>query len=405
MSADFGEFLRTLKLHRADGSPIADRWDPTENDDDPLPAADQMPFQARQSGNATARRSRPLSILTPAECAEAAPRGYLIKGMIAPGDLVLLFGQPGAGKSVIAPHLGYAVARGADVFSRRVKQGRTLYVAAEDPHGMRQRVHALMIEQGDAPDFLLVDGITDLLSGGSLDPDRLRELVAEHEPALVVIDTIAAAFPGLRENEAEDMGNVVRLARSLTDSGAAVVLVHHSPKADDSTPRGHGSLNGDADVGLRLTKDTEGVTGSFSKNRNGPSDALLGFTIKAVCIGTDEDGEPITAPALEEKDGNRRTKRLLTPLEQTGRTILADLIVSAGKPLPSGPGFPSGMRGVAEEDWREECESRRLSTAENEFDRARSFRRVYAQLLQKKQIAARDGIVWLSSPEAEMLAG
>jgi KaiC/GvpD/RAD55 family RecA-like ATPase len=311
-------------------------------------------------------RSQAPDVLDPQDCAASPPRGYVVKGMVAPGDLMLIFGQPGAGKSIIAPHIGYAVARGDEVFGRRVRQGRVLYVAAEDPHGMRQRVHALLLELGDAPDFLLVTGISDLLGSDSPDPDEIRQLVTALKPVLVIVDTIAAAFPGLRENEAEDMGNVVRFARSITELGPAVVLVHHAPKADDATPRGHGSLNGDADVAIRLIKSAGEVIGTFSKNRNGPSDATLGFAIKAVEIGADEDGESITAPTLTEQVAKPPGKRPLTPAEDVARRYLADLIVTSGNPLPAGSSFPAGLRGVPEDTWRDECESRRLSTAETE---------------------------------------
>ena len=47
----------------------------------------------------------------------------------------------------------------------------------------------------------------------------------ERRPALVVIDTVAMAFPGLIENDADAMGRVVAVARALTEHGAAVLLV------------------------------------------------------------------------------------------------------------------------------------------------------------------------------------
>lgn len=48
-------------------------------------------------------------------------------------------------------------------------------------------------------------------------PDRstLIELVQKHQPALVVIDTVAAAFRGMRENDSGDMGSVTAFARLL----------------------------------------------------------------------------------------------------------------------------------------------------------------------------------------------
>lgn len=45
----------------------------------------------------------------------------------------------------------------------------------------------------------------------------------------------------------------VRIARSLTYHGAAVVLIHHATKAEGSTPREHSVLNGALDVALQLS--------------------------------------------------------------------------------------------------------------------------------------------------------
>ena len=43
-----------------------------------------------------------LTFLTPDDCESAPSRGYLIKGLFAPGDVACIFGAPGAGKSLIA---------------------------------------------------------------------------------------------------------------------------------------------------------------------------------------------------------------------------------------------------------------------------------------------------------------
>ena len=180
---------------------------------------------------AAPREPSRLQLLTPADCTNAPARGYVIKGLIAPRDVACIFGAPGGGKSTIAPHLGYHVARGESVFGLRTKPGKVLYVAAEDAHGMKNRVAALRRRDGDAPDFYVVDGVTDLLEEDSPDLAALREAVEEVRPALIFIDTLAMAFRDLEENDAQSMNQVVRIARSLTCHGAAVVLIHHGTKA------------------------------------------------------------------------------------------------------------------------------------------------------------------------------
>ena len=90
---------------------------------------------------------------------------------------------------------------------------------------------------GDAPHFRLVGGVSDLFATGSPDLKALRRAVKDHRPSLIVIDTLAMAFPGLEENTAEGMGRVVAVARALATLGAAVILVHHGTKAEGKVPK------------------------------------------------------------------------------------------------------------------------------------------------------------------------
>jgi hypothetical protein len=253
---------------------------------------------ARQTGVVPIRHR----LLTPADIADEPTRPYVIKGLIARGDHAVIMGQPGSGKSVLAPHLAYAVAQGRQVLGRRVKSGTVLYISAEDPHGMKGRVRALMRRHGDAPSFYLFPAAPDLTN-----PDDLAEIVQHVEtirPVLIVLDTLARAFPGLRENEAEDMGRVVKVARDLADiCGSAVVTVHHVAKDAGTTPRGHGCLNGDLDITVLIEGTGREVRAvRLGKNRNGPSDATFAFEIDVEELGTDEDGDPITAPVAGEVD-------------------------------------------------------------------------------------------------------
>jgi putative DNA primase/helicase len=103
-----------------------------------------------------------LTILTPSDCEAALPRPYIVKGLIGRGDFGLIVGQPGAGKSVLGPHIAYAVAQGRSIFGRRVQQGVVLYIAAEDGAGLRVRVRGLRQRWGDAPDFRLIPDAVDL---------------------------------------------------------------------------------------------------------------------------------------------------------------------------------------------------------------------------------------------------
>ncbi|QJU56830.1 AAA family ATPase [Sphingomonas sp. AP4-R1] len=341
---------------------------------------DQIGFAASEQAAATAPTA--LRFLPPSACADTPSRGYVVKGLFAPRDLACIFGAPGAGKSLIAPHIGYQAALGRTAFGMRTKPGCVFYVAAEDPHGMRGRVTGLRRRHGDAPDFILVEGVSDLLASGSPDLAALRSAVAEQRPSLIFLDTLAMSFPGLEENTAEDMGRVVAIARSLTGHGAAVVLIHHDTKAQGATPRGHSLLNGALDVGLQLfARDEAGIVrGKLTKNRNGSCDRDIAFRIATECLGEDEDGDAITTALVDELAPGAAPKReKLTPSERAALQIF-EALSTAG--------------AVTEDAWRKACVASATVSASADADsRRKAAKRAFEGLARKGAVLMEGGLV------------
>jgi hypothetical protein len=334
-----------------------------------------------------------LSFLSPDDCDNAPSRGCLIKGLIAAGDVGCIFGAPGAGKSLIAPWLGYAVAQGREAFGMRTKQGGVFYVAAEDPHGMRGRVKALKAEYGAAPDFTLVEGVSDLLTSDSPDLKALKEAVEARRPALIFLDTLAMSFPGLEENSAEAMGRVVKVARDLTAWGAAVVLIHHDTKAEGSTPRGHSILNGALDMALHVQpRDESGVIrGKLTKNRNGTCDRDIAFSIGTIDMGVDEDGDTITIAICRPLSGQQAARGpKLSASAKAALSVLRDL---------ERENLSLGQQIVSESAWRDACiAGRAVSGAEKRDDRRRAFDRALRTLAQCGVVRVSDAGVISDNP-------
>lgn len=339
-----------------------------------------------------------LTFLSPSECEASPSRGYVLKGMIATGDIGCIFGQPGAGKSLIAPHIGYAVAQGRKAFGLRTKPGKVFYVAAEDAHGMRGRVTALKLRHGDAAGFTLVEGVSDLLSDDAPDLIALRQAVETERPTLIFLDTLAMAFPGLEENTADGMGRVVAVARSLTAWGAAVILVHHSTKAEGKTPRGHSVFNGALDMAMHVERDEDGtVRGALTKNRNGSCERPLAFTIAAETLGADEDGDPITAALVSEGAEIAFKSSRVSPSASAALAVLremeAEARTRADNEVLSGSVRPC-PEAVSEADWRFKCmNGRSVSAAEDVDSRARAFRRAYQELARTGRTTSANGFV------------
>lgn len=336
-------------------------------------------------------------VLTPDDCTKENPRVYLVKGLVGRRDLVVVVGQPGAGKSVLVPYLGWRVAQGRRFFGRRVRQCPVLYIAAEDATGMQMRVAALRQMHGDAPDFFLVPDAPNLNAKDQRDITELAAIARDRGVGLIVVDTLARAFPGLRENEAEEMDHVVESCRLLAKTtDAAVVLVHHPAKAQGSeTARGHGRLDGDADATLFVQAGQEGERGvKMGKNRNGSSDVKMTFRIQPVHLGEDEDGDPVTAPVAEELGGGTERAARLPSQAKRALDMLNTMVIVEGHALPPGTLFPQGVRGVPEKRWREECASRKLSPTDTEDAQRKAFDRAFKVLLERGKVAAREGWVW-----------
>lgn len=305
---------------------------------------------------------------TPADCANAPAQPYVMKGMIAEGDVGCIFGAPGAGKSLIGPLIAYRVANGETAFGMRTKQGTTFYVAAEDATGLRQRVRALHNRHGDAPSMRVVRNLSDLYSDDSDDLEQLLAAVEAEQPKLIVIDTVAIAFPGLEENDAASMGRVIAVGRQLAEHGAAVVFIHHGTKADGSTPRGHSLFNGALDFSMQVEKGDDGIVrGRLRKNRRGTTERDIAFRIGVEELGEDEDGDPITAAVAEELTANEAARPKKIPASQRALLDILEGLEAEGT--------------VTNEQWMEVAsEGFHVSQSEDLKSRQRTCRRARADL-------------------------
>ncbi|NVK45939.1 MAG: bifunctional DNA primase/polymerase [Rhodobacteraceae bacterium] len=328
-----------------------------------------------------------LVTLSPDECANFQTPPYVLKGLISKGDMVTFVGAPGVGKSVIAPHVGYAVAQGRPAFGMRTKPGVVLYLAAENDRDMRKRIAALRDKYGPCRNFHMLPDC-----GGKFRDKtflkRLKRLIRDLAPSLIVVDTLRAALPGMKENDSEGMGEAITTMRSLTRSGSAVLLVDHDNVAGSGLPRGHGSLHGDVDMNLSLKRSEDGdVVGTPTKNRNGRSqEPLLSYAIKGVSFDrVDEDGDPITTVICEECGVSERKSVRLTKAETAALAIFHEL------PEP-----------VTEDAWRQaSIDARTVSGSDKEESRSRAFLRAVEGLGRKAVVVFDGGIYSLPAADGE----
>lgn len=181
---------------------------------------------------------------------------WVVEDLIEAGVVTVLAGDAGLGKSFISMAMALAVSGDDDEFMglKVKKHGPVIYVDEENaPTLVIQRLAALGrdAEKHKRLEYLNYAGVN-LYS----EPGLLLEEALDIEPALVVIDSQGSATVGSEENSNDDMTRVFRngfrpLAR---ETGAAVVVLHHTPKDGNGAPRGAGAIKAQADQVLSITE-------------------------------------------------------------------------------------------------------------------------------------------------------
>jgi hypothetical protein len=237
-------------------------------------------------GQTVASRFHPLDLTK-----EPPPTKWLAQGMIAQGDVHLLFGEPTVGKSWLTLDLAVAVAEGRNEwlgYPLRGTPARVLYVDEENPLDVvLQRLSMLGLDAG-------VENLRFLHHPGvrlDKDPTELLEEVLAYEPKLIVLDSLTR----LHTEDENSAGSISKLFNDgiiplAHETGAAVVLIHHANKSDSNNSyrrsRGSGDIIGapDTSFDIRMVNETD-VNVVIAKSRRVP----LGYacTVKRVVTGTD----------------------------------------------------------------------------------------------------------------------
>ena len=217
------------------------------------------------------------------------PKPWLIEGFLGEGDVAIITGLPGTGKTFVALAIGAAIVKGCGEFAGRfrVKRSRpVVYVGGEKRRGLPARLRATLRAEGlpdDAPlyDAFPMPQLFDSTAGMSVE-EFCAELVEEvPSPGLVVIDTLNRATIGMKENAVEEMGIAIASASRIAEVlKTAVLLVHHSPKNDSDGSRGSNSLEGAVDTALAVIRDMNGKrTLKATKQGDDEEFGAIGFTL------------------------------------------------------------------------------------------------------------------------------
>lgn len=177
----------------------------------------------------------------------------LIDDILDLDSVAELFSPSGGGKSLVALDWSLHIASGRSWWGRKTTHGPVVYVVAEGARGTKWRYEA-WCEYHDVPSVPEIHWLTvpaNLLD--EYDRDALYEIVAEYQPVLTVLDTLARHMPGGDENAPEVMSVMVEALDHIKRvTGGCSLAVHHAGKDEGRGSRGHSSLKGALDAELSL---------------------------------------------------------------------------------------------------------------------------------------------------------
>lgn len=186
---------------------------------------------------------QPLKTQTAADLvATNLPPIRMIVGKVFPAGLLLLAGDPKAGKSLLMQDLAVSVAMGTAAWGTQpVEQGDVLYLAREGgDRSFRERL-VKMLDGQPAPNRLHISYESCQL-GAELEVQLEWWLTAVTDPRLVVIDTYTAVAPETRgvNRHREEYATLAGMADLATRwPNTLFVVVHHTRKGEGGEDKMH----------------------------------------------------------------------------------------------------------------------------------------------------------------------
>lgn len=259
------------------------------------------------------------------------PKRWIIENLLGKGDIAMIYGGPGCGKTFIVVDMLFAASL-AKIFAMRFAVPEPLnvaYCAGEGISGLPARFAAAAQHYGvsDLPNFTFYPAVPQLYGDSYVSPDEItaeasmarfveewqaRQGRGEAQPLdILFVDTLHSATAGADENSAQDMGKVLQAAKAAAVAlDCAVFLVHHTNK-NGSAERGSSALRGAMDCMIEIKRIGETGTKavmSCAKLKDGQAWTPQTFDLVAMAdsvrVWWDEPGDVGSGNTKQDKDIN-----------------------------------------------------------------------------------------------------
>lgn len=178
---------------------------------------------------------------------EETPPEWLVPNIFAQGSLVVLAGEPGAGKSYLSYMVGLAIASGVEALGGLIPAGpprRVLYFDEENSKQdrdkyLRRAYQGLRAKDGSYPDLVTLHDHffpVHMQLGHEDWAATAEEYIMMLSPHCIVIDTATPAFDIKDENNNAEATEAIKALRTLmgltTPEATAIVLKHAKTRSE-----------------------------------------------------------------------------------------------------------------------------------------------------------------------------
>ncbi|MGX0781857.1 AAA family ATPase [Dermabacter hominis] len=243
------------------------------------------------------------------------PEDWILWPLVERGKQVTLFSAPKQGKSLVTLDLVAAACAGNPGPNNKGRAPiRALYLDAENTASdLRERLHAMGYEPSDLENLTYI-------SFPSLPPldtaqgaHELHQLVIEHRPELIVLDTLSRFIEG-DENESKTWQNLYqRSLMPLKGQNIAVLRLDHTGKDVTRGERGSSAKTSDVDASYLLTyepgRGTRTLKRELTRNGHGP---------ERITLAIREEPLRHTVPNINEAGPLKNVHRIINELDAAG---------------------------------------------------------------------------------------
>jgi hypothetical protein len=151
-------------------------------------------------------------------------------------------------------------------------------------------------------------------------------------PKLIVLDTLARCFVGGEENSAKEMGEFVNGVGWLQrQTGATVIVLHHTGKQEKEIERGSTALRAGFDVMIHVSMDTQRLI-TIGNNKQKDDEEFQNITLQLNQVVVDADACPPTTSCVLVPRGKASANDHALPFHL--RQTLAAMCSEGRKSLP-----------------------------------------------------------------------